>query len=98
MALASERWLQRLSKKDCCVPSCCDFSDKSIYKFSPIPAYDRTNLPAARIHRNMFDIAGFSPVADFPTDSGRPTAVYIHDVPIASVAVVISDVNFDALL
>jgi hypothetical protein len=46
----------------------------------------------------MFDIAGFSPVADFPTDSGRPTAVYIHDVPIASVAVVISDVNFDALL
>jgi hypothetical protein len=46
----------------------------------------------------MFDIAGFSPVADFPTDSGRPTAVYIHDVPSASVVVVISDVNFDALL
>jgi hypothetical protein len=41
---------------------------------------------------------GFSTVADFPTDSGRPTADGIHDVPIAPIAAVISDVNFGALL
>jgi len=41
---------------------------------------------------------GFFTVADFPTDSGRPTAADIHDVPIAPVAAAFSDINFDALL
>jgi hypothetical protein len=47
---------------------------------------------------SLLDIDGFSTVADFPTDSGRPTAADIHDVPIAPAAAVISNVNFGALL
>ncbi len=38
-------------------------------------------------------IVDFSNAADFPTETGSPAAVDIHDVPIVPAAVVVPDVN-----
>jgi hypothetical protein len=42
---------------------------------------------------SLLHIAGFSILADFPTDSGRPAAVDIHDVIMVPAASAIPDVN-----
>jgi hypothetical protein len=42
---------------------------------------------------SLLHVAGFSILADFPTDSGRPAAVDIHDVIIVPDVAVIPDVN-----
>ncbi len=57
-----------------------------------------TYLGAASVAAGYCWLLYCTVAADFPIDSGRPTADGIHDVPIAPAAVVISNVNFGALL